>query len=121
MVELVWIGLLGSGGSGLSRAGAGAEGWAGRGRWAGPETLALGLALALAWRAAAREPCVGMSQGLPARRSETETVGKISVLWSKLGGGWRGPAQGTKASPPLPNCCLSVQPVHVEGLTARHS
>ena len=95
----VWIGLWALGGQGwVSRscAGAGAEGWEGSGRWAGPETSALGLALALAWRAAAREPCVGMSQGCPPAAPETETVGKISVLWSEPGGGWQGPPWARK-------------------------
>lgn len=105
----------------MSRAGAGAEGWAGRGRWAGPETLALGLALALAWRAAAREPCVGMSQGCPPAAPETETVGKISVLWSKPGGGRQGPAQGTESFSTFTQL-LSVCPASPRrGLTARHS
>lgn len=76
--------------------GAGAEGWAGRGRWAGPKTPALGLALALVWRAAAGEPCVGMSQGCPPAAPETGTVGRISVLWSELGGGWQGPPWARK-------------------------
>lgn len=65
----VWTGVWVPEGESRARspAGAGAEGWAGRGRWAGPETAALGLTLALAWRAAAGEPCVGTSRGcLPA-------------------------------------------------------
>lgn len=66
-----------------SPAGAGAEGWAGRGRWAGPETAALGLTLALAWRAAAGEPCVGTSRGcLPAsRRLEPQAAW---LTWARL-------------------------------------
>ena len=115
----MWIGLWALGGQGwVSRscAGAGAEGWEGRGRWAGPETPAVGLALALAWRAATREPCVGMSQGCPPAAPETETVGKISVLWSEPGGGWQGPpwAQKPAQRTELLHChpavvCLSSQ------------
>jgi hypothetical protein len=57
--------------------GAGVLGRAGCGWWAGPETATLGLGLALAWRAAAGELCVGMSQGRPPATPETGATGRL--------------------------------------------
>lgn len=81
-----------------SPAGAGAEGWAGCGRWAGPETAALGLTLALAWHAAVREPCVGMSRGSPPASLEKGAAGRLACLGPALGAvevrlvaGWQRP------------------------------
>lgn len=67
-----------------SPAGAGIEGWAGCGRWAGPGTAALGLTLALAWRAAAGEPCVGTSRGSPPASLEIGATGRLACLGPAL-------------------------------------
>ena len=80
-----------------------------------PCDSALGLALALAWSAAAGEPCTGTSQGCPPATPEAGALGRLSALRSEAGGRvaeaslGRKPAQRTE-SPSALTRLLSVCP-----------